>query len=174
MFNSNFLSKMTKSRFNLRNVIAIATCLAVTTMFASCDKKNGDDDDGGTQTGKIDPKLVGEWENKLYYTPTVFDTYYCSFRNNGTFISSVIGSATSQGTLSGNYTVSNGWITLTNVVATRDAGILIDDWLKTYRVEYRFEKNPDGKNDYLNMCVLFYDNRAELPLDFAWARWTKK
>jgi hypothetical protein len=44
MFNSNFLSKMTKSRFNLRKVVAIAICLAVTTMFLGCNGKNKDKD----------------------------------------------------------------------------------------------------------------------------------
>ena len=58
MFNSNFLSKMTKSRFNLRNVAKIAVpILAVCLMFASCggkdkDKDGDPDDPGGSNTGK--------------------------------------------------------------------------------------------------------------------------
>ena len=39
MFNSNFLSKMTKSRFSLRSVAKIGvTCLAVCMMFSGCEK----------------------------------------------------------------------------------------------------------------------------------------
>ena len=51
---------MTKKRFNLRIVAAIVAYLAVTTMFASCDKTNGDDDDGNGNgnIANIDPKLV--------------------------------------------------------------------------------------------------------------------
>ena len=42
---------MTTSRLNLRNVATIVACLAVTTMFASCDETNGDDDGGGGNGG---------------------------------------------------------------------------------------------------------------------------
>jgi len=121
--------------------------------------------------GSIDTKLVGEWEYMTSTSPS--STNYCSFNNNGTFISSVMGGFVSYG-LSGNYSVSNGWITLTNVVARAGSGAIVEDWLKTYRVEYRFEKHPDGKHDYLNMCSLMYDAKPELPLDFGWARWIKK
>ena len=59
MFNSNFLSKMTKKSFNLRSVAKIGvTCLAVCMMFASCGgkDKDGDNDDDtvGKGTGKIE------------------------------------------------------------------------------------------------------------------------
>ena len=37
---------MDKKRLNLRKVAMIVACLAVTTMFAACDNKNGDEDDG--------------------------------------------------------------------------------------------------------------------------------
>jgi len=36
MFNSNFLSKMTKSRFNLRKMVAGVASLAVVVMFVAC------------------------------------------------------------------------------------------------------------------------------------------
>ena len=51
---------MLKKRFNLRILAAIVACLAVTAVFASCDK-DGSDDDGGTTSGKIDPALIGGW-----------------------------------------------------------------------------------------------------------------
>ena len=54
---------MLKIRTNLRKVAAIVACLAVTTMFASCEIEGGGDDDdgGGTTSGNIDPNLVGGW-----------------------------------------------------------------------------------------------------------------
>ncbi|MDR2585474.1 MAG: hypothetical protein LBC84_04535 [Prevotellaceae bacterium] len=152
-------------RLNLRKVATIVACLALTVAFSGCK----DNDNGG---GKIDTKLAGEWEFTSYSGGSA-TTYYCSFRNNGTFISSELGGAFGIG-LSGNYTVSNGWITLTNVVASWSSGLLEENWLKTYKVEYRFEKHPEGKHDYLNMCNLGYSDKPELSLAFNWARWIKK
>jgi len=125
----------------------------------------------------IDSKLVGEWEYRQYvYATGRYTTHYVSFRADGTFISSTIGSGGPYG-LVGNYTVANGWITLSNVVArrgaTEESKVVLENWLKTYKVEYRFEITPEG-NEYLNMCMILYENKPELPLDFGWARWTKK
>jgi len=120
-----------------------------------------------------DTKLIGEWEWKQHVSPGVFDTHYVSFRDNGTFIFSATGVGSPYG-LTGNYTVSGAWITLTNIVARTGEEVILEDWVKTVRVEYRFEKNPDGGADYLNMCTLLYDSKTELPLDFEWTRWTKK
>ena len=47
---------MTKNRLNLRNVVAIAICLAAMTMFASCEK-------GENQAEK---SLVGKWVTSDY------------------------------------------------------------------------------------------------------------
>jgi hypothetical protein len=56
---------MTNFRLNFRNVIAIVICLAGITIFAACDKTNGNDDNGGGEEnnpiGKIDPDLTGRW-----------------------------------------------------------------------------------------------------------------
>ena len=60
MFNSNFLSKMTKSRFQLRNMAKIGVaCLAVL-MFVACSKK---DKNGGGESGKLSPPawVQGSW-----------------------------------------------------------------------------------------------------------------
>ena len=160
--------RMTNLKSNLRKVATIIACLAVTTMFVACDGNNDDDNGNENGSGKIDQKLVGEWEVRAI--PVI---HYCSFRSNGTFISSETGGGSTYN-LSGNYTTSNGWITLSNVVARVGDGVLVEKWLKTYRVEYRFEKNPDGKNDYLNMGSLMYSELPEIPLDGFWARWTKK
>ena len=66
MFNSNFLSKMTKSRFNWRNACTLCStsvakigvaCLAVCVMFASCGK---DESVTYTLTVDVDPPNGGQ------------------------------------------------------------------------------------------------------------------
>ena len=69
---------MTNFRFQMRKVATIVACLAVTTMFASCDKKNLDDDGDG---GKIDTKLVGVWRCRI----SASDILTYSFKKDGTF-----------------------------------------------------------------------------------------
>ena len=51
---------MTRGRFNLRTVAAIIACLAVTTMFASCDKTNGDDNNGNGGGAKKTVKVSAQ------------------------------------------------------------------------------------------------------------------
>jgi len=159
-----------------QRLMILMVAIMASTALVGCDIINdGDDPDdpGSTTTGKIDQKLVGEWEFRNYYSPTNFVTNYCTFRSNGTFLSHATGMGATY-TVSGNYTTSNGWITLSNVVARHGSGLIEENHLKTYRVEYRFEKNPDGKNDYLNMGKLLYSELPEIPLEGFWARWTKK
>jgi len=49
---------MTKRIFNLRNVVAIAACLAVTSMmFSGCKDENGDDDENGNGNGTTTTSL---------------------------------------------------------------------------------------------------------------------
>ena len=100
---------MDKKKLNLRKVAMIFAYLAVTVMFVACDKpngNNGNDDDGGgnggggTTSGKIDPKLVGEWGaggatgvsnyNPITREYTPFGTtsgFAYSFSKDGKFIS---------------------------------------------------------------------------------------
>jgi len=50
MFNSKFLRKMTKRSFKLRNVVAIAICLAGVTMFSGCGgSSSGSNNGSGTK-----------------------------------------------------------------------------------------------------------------------------
>ncbi|MDR0436952.1 MAG: hypothetical protein LBH22_01475 [Bacteroidales bacterium] len=59
---------MKKKFFNLRNVVAIAICLAVTTMFSGCDKDpNGDQDGGETLNLKLVSRIdhYSEWSGLL-------------------------------------------------------------------------------------------------------------
>ena len=51
MFNFNFLKQMTKKRFNFRNVVAIAICLAGVTMFSGCNKEEPEEESTITYTG---------------------------------------------------------------------------------------------------------------------------
>ena len=69
---------MLNFRTNLRIVAAIVACLAVTTMFASCDKdKVGDGGDGNNPSG-----IVGKWfcDYGMIHTSVYF------FDKDGTFI----------------------------------------------------------------------------------------
>ena len=130
MLNSNFC-KMFKNRLKLRKVATIVACLAVTTMFASCDKTNGDDDDdgGGATAGKIDQKLVGfAWRAGLVH----YGFIYLYFYPNGEFTQEVRMNSSSSGTTfiisweevyKGNYSADGGTLTFTFKSAEhRDAG----------------------------------------------------
>ena len=77
---------MTKRRFNLRTVAAIIACLVVTTMFASCDKTNGDNDNGNenpaaTAEDVVSVKaLAGTWWSRGWS-----EIFYYSFAEDGNF-----------------------------------------------------------------------------------------
>ena len=112
---------MTKRRFNLRIVTAIIACLAVTTMFASCDKPSGDDDENGNggTTANIDSKLVGSWG---YFGNKTMPKVYI-FNQDGTFLyySALVPDAYSANEFvhKGKYSVNGGKITFTNVSISR-------------------------------------------------------
>ncbi len=123
----------------------------------------------------IDPKLVGNWRYIQYHSSSSFSTHSVSFRNDGTFIYSTMSSGSLMYGMVGNYKVSNGWVTLSNVIVRYGSGLIEEDWLKTYKAEYRFEKVNDVNykhGEYLNMCLLLYSDKPELPLDLGWARWS--
>ena len=72
---------MLKKRFNLRILAAIVACLAVTAVFASCDKdKDGDGDDNGG-SGKIDHPIVGVWSN-IDFSSSLAKTFYDAPKNS--------------------------------------------------------------------------------------------
>jgi len=52
---------MTNIKSKLRKVATIVACLAVTTMFVACDKKNGDDDGKGRELNAHEKELVGDY-----------------------------------------------------------------------------------------------------------------
>jgi len=93
-------------------------------------------------------KLVGTWQS--YYFE---DTYY--FTDNGTFIYT---SKNAVERASGNYTVSGGKITFTNIEAYY--GPNKRDYPKTQVAEYKFEKK--SSNEYLLIRSLTYPDMTYL------------
>ena len=158
---------MTNLKSNLRKVATIIACLTVATMFASCGG-NKDNDDDGNGGGKIDKKLVGSWEWKKSNS----EIYAYNFRADGTFTFSIQSSF--PNTKSGNYKISDGKITFTNIVNRYLDGEA--DYPKTVVAEYRFmtEKLVEKDEEYLHLAVLDYPQLTYLPLEGFWARWTKK
>jgi len=70
---------MFKKRFNLRNVTAIAACIAVTSMmFSGCKKDNNENDK------TIDAGLVGKWETvKIIASGEEHELPYLELINTG-------------------------------------------------------------------------------------------
>jgi len=78
---------MTNFRFQMRKVATIVACLAVITMFAACDKKNGDDGGNGenpavTEDDVVSVKaLVGGW----FYYDGWSSAYLWKFDSGGNY-----------------------------------------------------------------------------------------
>ena len=142
MLNSNFL-KMFKERLNLRKVATIVACLVVTTMFASCDSKNGDDDGND---GKIDTKLVGVWRLRV----SASQTMAYSFKKDGTFMFTDTGYGFE---LEGKYTVSGSKISCKDMNWYSVSAEGRDEPTKRVDVvlEFKYGKDNDGKD-----CIIIY------------------
>ena len=82
---------MTNFRLKLRKVATIVACLTIITMFASCDGKNGDDDEngngGGNTTGTINKDLIGKWGGAWQGM-----SHYYDFKADGTFLHRIVNS----------------------------------------------------------------------------------
>ena len=171
MLNSNFC-KMFKNRIKLRKVATIVACLAVTTMFASCDGKNGDDDDGN-DGGKIDQKLISHWEfsdtfwwsGYLQYSQT---DYY--FNKDGTFECEDVHNTHKK--MTGKYTTSDGKVYIKDMKIFRAlvAGGWNEDleYCKDNRdvvLEYKFATDAEG--EFLQIDILGRKDDAyfEVPSD---------
>jgi len=124
---------MLKKRFNLRILAAIVACLAVTAVFASCDKDGNDDDDGGG-SGKIDKKLVGMWTYR-YLGVGGTDTYTYNFKQDGNFQYFV-----NSNLIVGKYYTSDGKIYLSDLVHTYDNS----SWGELKVVEYVISSDNNG------------------------------
>ena len=130
---------MLTKRFNWRTVAMIFACLAVTTMFASCDEENGDD---GSGDGKIDSALLGGWYRTT--TMTEIRRYNIHFNNDGTFeYFQHIRNITTA--ILGIYSVSDGKIYFSEsywLYADGSKGIK-EDWIAEYSI------GTDNKGEYL-------------------------
>jgi hypothetical protein len=143
---------MLKMRLNLRKVAIIFACLAVTTMFAACDNKNGDDEDGdGTQSGKIDQKLIGIWN----YSP---DNETYKFSANGSFNHFSLLSATE-----GKFTTSDNKVHFSNIIYEKG-----ETWEKHYPdAVYEYEVGKDNDGDYLKISLFLYGvTNVKLPTGY--------
>ena len=172
---------MTNFRFQMRKVATIVVaCLLVTTMFASCDSKNGDDDENGNTSGKIDKDLVGKWDRNSHTNNTWIDEsnnfvyegeWYVyraeawEFYSDGTFLyywhnNQGLGL---RGLLlyKGNYSAEDGFIYCTKVTRS----------LKDYEDEknsYNFKSSDNFKLGYkieYNVPCVFGPNHDELYLN---------
>ena len=72
---------MLNFRTNLRIVVAIVACLAVTTMFASCDKDKDGDGGGSSTLNANEKELAGAYSYGK--VPTGF---YAAWKSNGTVV----------------------------------------------------------------------------------------
>ncbi|MDR2232227.1 MAG: hypothetical protein LBE56_03770 [Tannerella sp.] len=124
---------------HLRKVATIVACLAVTAVFAACEKTNpgGDDDD---PKGETDSKLIGTWERSAPDPQNYWHYYIWNINKDGTFY--WLMSTTAEYSYKGNYSVSDGKIYFTNVVFTNDD--LVRNERDSY-VDYKFGTDSEGK-----------------------------
>ena len=137
---------MTKSRFNLRKVATIVACLAVTTMFASCDGKNGDDDkNGNSPTGTINKELVGTWLGALGGV-----NYFYEFKADGTYMFRTYRPSSSP-------TISSSTLTRGVWRESKEVIYLTDVYLVAWANSSTPPENLDwkkGSNDTRNIKIL--------------------
>ena len=135
---------MLKKRFNLRILAAIVACLAVTAVFASCDK-DGNDDDGGGGSGKIDQKLVGSWiYDGLDYN------YIYKFQKDGNFEYNYRWQSISI--TEGKFTTSGNKVYFTDIVIEK--GKYAET--KYPDTVFEYEIGKDDKGDYLKIVSFRY------------------
>jgi len=144
---------MTNFRFQMRKVATVVACLVVTTMFASCDKKNPDDDENSS--GKNDKKLVGVWQ---FYMPT-YNRYYI-FNKDGSFSYSYHSQGSSGFFIEGKYTASDKKVFFKDFVYEGIAELTIS------KAEYEYEIGSDEQGVYLKMAGIRFN---EPYVDISWA-----
>ena len=147
---------MLKIRKNLRKVAMIVACLAVTTIFTSCDE-NGDDDGGN---GNKKSELAGwTWDchalrmvmvlsgGSYTYTYAYCDDHYM-FYDNGTFIYLPYNDRLVY--YKGTYSTSNGKIYFKNVnrLALEDDAITTA-YGENKNIEMKYEIGKDEQGEYL-------------------------
>jgi len=156
---------MTKKSFSLRKVATIVACLAVTTIFASCDGKNGDDDEGGGTSSGLnahEKKLVGTWIWENIFSPSSPRENYL-FTDKGKFVF-YYGSGMSGDVKTGDFKATSDKITFSNIEHKINGEK--KDYPKTQTAEYKFEQSPigtGGYQEYLNIRSLAYKDLENLP-----------
>ena len=109
---------MLKVKLNLRKVAMIFACLAVTTVFATCGKNGGDDNDGNERvlTDK-EKELVGVWVPRPEYA--IDYAGGIEFKADGTFLCIIknnSGAVRSETTQKGNFKIQGDKIICTKVL----------------------------------------------------------
>ena len=127
----------------------IVACLAVTAVFASCEKDDGDDDSGGN--GKSDAKLIGTWS----YSP---DNEIYKFSADGSFNHFSLSSATE-----GKFTASDNKVYFSNIIYEKG-----ETWEARYPdAVYEYEVGKDDEGDYLKISLFLYGvTNVKLPADY--------
>ena len=162
---------MTNFKTKMRKVATIVACLAVTTMFASCDKKNGDDDGNGNGKGRTltaeEKKLVGDWyrgnisggkynSNTGVYLGFTGIGVFQTFNADGTYYYHVISRSITLNmdmALKGDWCVKNGNIVKTKIKVSRseDLGKTWSQWVASTEPELtqKYELGTDSSGEYL-------------------------
>ena len=104
---------MTKSRFNLRNVAAIAACLVVSVLFLSFDENTDNSATSGEDSDKV--LIGGSWMNSSSSGMSLISNIYF-FYENGTFKYNRTSTGNSYGYIvEGKYSTSKGTMYLTDL-----------------------------------------------------------
>ena len=133
---------------SFQRFILLMVTIMVSTVLVGCDETNGNGDD--TPSGKIDTKLVGDWE--MQGLGGVYDISWYWFNKDGTFEHGCIYFGDRY---KGKYSTSGGKVYLKDIKAYRlknDGTIDVHFEKKDVVLEYKFGTDSGG-NDYL----LIYD-----------------
>ena len=110
MFNSNFLSKMTKSRFSLRNMAKIAVAsLAVCMMFVACGKKDKDGDENGDGKGWPSATVLSKYGLDGMSKPAGFKSGFFTETGSYQLAISFEGNASTAASVK-SYFSGGGWV----------------------------------------------------------------
>ena len=128
-----------------QRLMILMAAIMVSTALVGCDETNVDDDDnGGTPSGKIDTKLIGEWSyDDLTLYGSEHHNYF--FNKNGTASLFITGSMMYHG--EAKYSTSGGKISLTEYYTIDAIGN------KTLRIDkvVEYSIGTDERGEYLTI-----------------------
>ena len=128
----------------------------------------------GNTDSNIDSKLIGGWNTKLFISSTEYYYKTYTFNKNGTFMyTSGIGAPTHY--RSGNYKVSDGKITFTNVlIYWRDGTVEKYPQVGNSQIlEYKFVKLASGK-EALRIPSIDFASKSYVSLNDHGLEWYKE